>query len=322
MAYTVLIWSEGLITIGDVVIVFTLSVAVSRQLRQLSQQLLQFSERLSDVQDALDTLIVPHEIIDIPEAAILRAESGTIEFDETTFRYREGLPLVFDKLSLSIPSGQRIGLVGRSGAGKTTLVALIQRLYDLSGGAIRIDGQDISKVTLDSLRQAIAVVPQDPILFHRSLAENIAYGKPDATMNEIIEAAKRANAHDFIARMPEGYDAKVGERGVKLSGGQRQRIAIARAILKNAPILILDEATSALDSESEALIQDALEKLMAGRTTLVIAHRLSTLRSLDRILVFDAGRIAEDGTHESLTNIDGGIYRTLWERQAGGFLSE
>jgi ATP-binding cassette, subfamily B, bacterial len=322
MGYSVHLWSQGLITVGDIAIVFTLSSTAARQIRELSQALLQFFERASDVQDALDTLVVPYDITDAAGALPLLARTGTVEFDAVDFRYRDGLPLVFEDLSLTIPSGQRIGLVGRSGAGKTTLVAIIQRLYDLSAGAIRIDGQDISQVTLDSLRSAIAVVPQDPILFHRSLWENIAYGKPGATMDEVVEAAKRANAHDFILRIPEGYDAKVGERGVKLSGGQRQRIAIARAILKDSPILILDEATSALDSESEALIQEALETLMKGRTTLVIAHRLSTLRSLDRILVFESGRIAEDGTHDSLLAIEGGVYRSLWERQAGGFIEE
>lgn len=322
MAYTVYLWADGLITVGDIAVIFTLTGALLRQVREFSHRLPQFMERGSDIQDALDTLVVPYDIEDTAGAVPLVASSGAVEFAGVDFRYREGLPLVFEGLSLAIPAGQRVGLVGVSGAGKTTLVALIQRLYDLSGGAIRIDGQDISGVTLDSLRQAIAVVPQDPVLFHRSLWDNIGYGRPDATHEQITEAAKRANAHDFIERIPEGYDAKVGERGVKLSGGQRQRVAIARAILKDAPILILDEATSALDSESEALIQDALTKLMHGRTTLVIAHRLSTLRELDRILVFEAGRVVEDGTHEALLQREGGVYRGLWERQAGGFIDE
>jgi ATP-binding cassette subfamily B protein len=217
---------------------------------------------------------------------------------------------------VSIRPGERVGLVGHSGSGKTTFVKLIQRLYDVNQGRILIDGQNIADAKQASLRQQIAIVQQEPILFHRSLAENIAYGRPGASQEEIEHAAKLASAHDFIERLPKGYGTLVGERGVKLSGGERQRVAIARAFLADAPILILDEATSSLDSESEVLIQQAMERLMVGRTTLVIAHRLSTVRALDRLLVFDRGRIVEEGSHDQLIRLQGGIYRRLFERQA------
>jgi ATP-binding cassette subfamily B protein len=233
-----------------------------------------------------------------------------------TFHYGKHETALYRDFSVTIPAGQRLGLVGHSGSGKTTFAKLIQRLYDVSGGAIRIDGHDIRDMTQSSLRQQIAIVQQEPILFHRSLAENIAYARPGATRAEIIEAAKLASAHDFIAALPKGYETMVGERGVKLSGGERQRVAIARAFLADSPILILDEATSSLDSESEMLIQRAMERLMVGRTTIVIAHRLSTVRALDRLLVFDKGRIVEEGTHETLVAREGGIYRRLFERQA------
>jgi ATP-binding cassette subfamily B protein len=228
---------------------------------------------------------------------------------------------VFDKFNLTVPAGQRVGLVGHSGSGKTTLTRLLLRFSDIDAGKIAIDGQDIAKVTQRSLREAIAYVPQEPMLFHRSLRENIAYGKPNASEEEIRRAAQQANALQFIESLPEGFDTTVGERGVKLSGGQRQRIAIARAILKNAPILVLDEATSALDSESEKLIQESLAELMKGRTSIVIAHRLSTIAKLDRIVVLDKGRIAEDGTHTELIK-QGGVYSSLWAHQSGGFIEE
>ncbi|MGN6488224.1 MAG: ABC transporter ATP-binding protein, partial [Devosia sp.] len=220
-------------------------------------------------------------------------------------------------LDLVIRPGERVGLVGHSGSGKTTFVKLIQRLYDVTGGRVTVDGVDIRDVEQASLRSQIAIVQQEPVLFHRSLAENIAYGRPEATRGEIIEAAKLANAHEFIEALPKGYETLVGERGIKLSGGERQRVAIARAFLSDARVLILDEATSSLDSESELLIQQAMDRLMVGRTTLVIAHRLSTVRALDRLLVFDGGRIVEEGTHPELVKRQGGIYRRLFERQAG-----
>ena len=243
-------------------------------------------------------------------------EAGGIRFRDVTFQYGKHLTPLYRDFDVTIPGGQRVGLVGHSGSGKTTFVKLIQRLYDLTGGTIEIDGQDIAHATQASLRQQIAIVQQEPILFHRSLADNIAYAKPGASRAEIEHAAKLANAHDFIAELPKAYETLVGERGVKLSGGERQRVALARAFLADAPILILDEATSSLDSESEVLIQQAMERLMDGRTTIVIAHRLSTVRKLDRLLVFDRGRIVEEGTHNELIRAERGIYRRLFERQA------
>jgi len=270
----------------------------------------------------VDVHVTPLGIEDRSTAKAISIEEGRIGFENVTFQYGSHTTPLYKDFSVTIPAGQRVGLVGHSGSGKTTFVKLIQRLYDVTGGRITIDGQDVAESTQESLRRQVAIVPQEPILFHRSLAENIGYGRPDATPEEIEDAARLANAHDFIAALPKGYRTLVGERGVKLSGGERQRVALARAFLADAPILILDEATSSLDSESEALIQQAIERLMVGRTAIIIAHRLSTVRSLDRILVFDQGRIAEDGTHEQLLALDGGVYRRLFERQAGGIRRE
>lgn len=261
------------------------------------------------------------EIADKPGAhdlAIRRTSlSGAeIAFRDVTFRYHAGERTIYDGLSVDIRPGERVALVGASGSGKSTFVKLIQRLYDVERGAVLIDGQDVAQVTQGSLRRAIALVPQDPILFHRSLAENIAYGKPGATREEIVDAARKAYAHDFIAALPQGYDTLVGERGIKLSGGERQRVAIARAILADSPILILDEATSSLDSVSEHFIQKALETLMEGRTTLTIAHRLATIQKAERILVFDQGKIIEEGTHTELLVQPDSRYRHLYEMQA------
>src|SRR5438876_965011 len=252
-------------------------------------------------------------------AAPIDIHGGRIVFDAVTFLYGGHRDPLYDGLSVEIRAGERVGLVGRSGSGKTTFVKLVQRLYDVSGGKILIDGQDIAEATQHSLRSQIAIVQQDPILFHRTLAENIAYGRPGASMSAVEQAARLANAHDFILRLPKDYGTLVGERGVKLSGGERQRVALARAFLADAPVLILDEATSSLDSESEGLIQQAMERLMKGRTSIVIAHRLSTVRSLDRILVFDRGEVVEQGSHATLTARPGGIYRGLFELQATEF---
>jgi ATP-binding cassette subfamily B protein len=286
----------------------------------LASQFVTFAEELGKCKQALTIISALHDIRDEPNAQALEVTKGDIEFDDVTFHYDEGAHL-FNNKNVLIQSGQKVGLVGLSGSGKSTFVNLILRLFDVESGKIRIDGQDIRKVTQESLREHIAMIPQDVSLFHRTLLENIRYGRTDATDEEVIQASKQAHCHEFISQLTEGYNALVGERGIKLSGGQRQRIAIARALLKNAPILILDEATSALDSLTEKLIQDSLHTLMQGRTTIVIAHRLSTLSEMDRILVFDNGQIVEDGTHADLIRAKG-HYSRMWAMQAGGFLPE
>jgi ATP-binding cassette, subfamily B, bacterial len=277
-------------------------------------------ENIGVVQEGMLTIARPITLTDRPDATALNVTCGEIRFEDVRFGYGRASGVIAG-LTLRIAPGEKIGLIGRSGAGKSTLVNLVLRFFDLEDGRILIDGQDIALATQQSLRSQIAIVQQDPILFHRTLAENIAYGRPGASMAAIEQAARLANAHDFILRLPKGYGTLVGERGVKLSGGERQRVALARAFLADAPVLILDEATSSLDSESEGLIQQAMARLMKGRTSIVIAHRLSTVRSLDRILVFDRGEIVEQGTHASLTARQGGIYRGLFERQATEFIS-
>jgi ATP-binding cassette subfamily B protein len=261
------------------------------------------------------TLLEPHGMPDRSDAVELVPQGGRIDFESVTFAYPRRRPIL-DHFDLHIEPGQRVGLIGKSGAGKSTVLSLLQRFYETQGGQIKIDGQDIATITQDSLRHAIAVVPQDIALFHRTVYENIAYGRPEASREEVLAAAREARCSDFIEAMPEGYDTVVGDRGVKLSGGQRQRIAIARAILKNAPILLLDEATSALDSASEEAIQKALDRLMVGRTVVAIAHRLSTLNSFDRIIVMSTGKVVDDGTPEELRNRPG-LYRDLLSKQYG-----
>ena len=309
----------GVLTAGDVVLVVSLIWSTSYQLIFIGNMLNGFIRVYSEIEEGLTETLIKHEIVDEPSAKTLTVSKGHILWQDVVFRYDTNA--VLNHFNLDILPGQRLGLVGSSGAGKSTFVSLLLRQYEVSSGAILIDNQNISHVTQDSLRTMIAVVPQEPALFHRSIRENIAYGKPDATQAEIEAVAKKAQAHDFITALPEGYETLVGERGVKLSGGQRQRIAIARVMLKNAPILILDEATSALDSESEVAIQKALHELMAGKTVIAIAHRLSTLREMDRIIVLDRGMIREDGTHDELSR-RGDLYAKLWEHQAGGFLPE
>jgi ATP-binding cassette, subfamily B, bacterial len=314
-----LLWIAGRATPGDVTYVLTSYYIIHAYLRDVGMHINNLQRSVNDMEE----LVAIHDeaigIADARDAKPIDIQGGRIVFDDVTFHYGGHREPLYDGLAVDIRAGERVGLVGRSGSGKTTFVKLVQRLYDVSGGRILIDDQDIAEATQQSLRSQIATVQQDPILFHRSLAENIAYGRPGASMAAIEQAARLANAHEFILRLPKSYGTLVGERGVKLSGGERQRVALARAFLADAPVLILDEATSSLDSESEALIQQAMERLMKGRTSIVIAHRLSTVRSLDRILVFDRGRIVEQGTHAVLALRAGGIYRGLFERQATEF---
>ena len=309
------------ITPGTLVMMFTYTYTVTNQFNFINNGLQRFNRAFGDASGMTATLDEPRLVADLPDASDLHVREGRIDFENIGFWYTDGAvrTRVFDGLDLHIPAGQRVGLVGASGAGKTTLTKLLLRLSDIQEGRILLDGQDISLCTQQSLRRSIAYVPQESLLFHRSVAENIAYGRPDASMEEIREAARRANALEFIEKLPQGFDTVTGERGVKLSGGQRQRIAIARAMLADCPILVLDEATSALDSESEKMVQDALAKLMRGRTSIVVAHRLSTVASLDRIVVLDDGGIAEDGSHAELIEA-GGAYARLWNRQTGAYL--
>jgi ATP-binding cassette subfamily B protein len=320
VGYALKIWSEGDMTVGEFSMVAGLAIMLIEAARGLSRSFLEFFEYLGNISDGVSVFVQSHEIVDQPDAPALQVTRGEIKFDDVSFTYKEGLP-VFENLSVTIAPKQQVGLVGFSGSGKSTFVNLMLRLFETQGGAIRIDGQNILEVTQDSLRENISMIPQDPQLFHRSLMENIRYGRLEASDDEVIEAAKKAHAHEFIMQTEQQYDSLVGERGVKLSGGQRQRISIARAILKDAPILILDEATSSLDSHTEKKIQLGLETLMQGRTVVVIAHRLSTISHMDRILVFDQGRIIEDGSHQQLLLKDG-HYAHLWNMQAGGFLPE
>jgi ATP-binding cassette subfamily B protein len=318
----VLLWWRGMATPGDVTFILTSYFIVHGYLRDVGQHVANLQRSVNEMEEMVVLQSEPLGIADRPDAQALRVPHGAIVFDRVNFTYGPELNPLFTDFSLRIEPGERVGLVGHSGSGKTTFVKLLHRLYDVTGGRILIDGYNISLVRQQSLRAQLAMVPQEPILFHRSLAENIAYGRPEATRSEIEEAACLANAHEFISSQPKGYATPVGERGVKLSGGERQRVALARAFLANAPILVLDEATSSLDSESEAAIQDAMERLMVGRTSIVIAHRLSTVRMLDRILVFDHGRIIEEGSHDSLVRKLGGTYQRLFEKQALGLISD
>ncbi len=318
--FLVYLYSQNLVTIGDFALILGLSMETGHVMWFTMSQVDEFNKAVGRCKQSLNSLMIPHEIQDKESARPLKCQRGQITFSDIKFHYKGTQPL-FQNKSISIESGQKVGLVGYSGSGKSTFVNLILRLYDVTDGRILIDGQDICDVTQDSLRRSIAMIPQDPSLFHRTLMENIRYGLIEATDEEVIEAAKKAHAHEFISKLPEAYESQVGERGVKLSGGQRQRIAIARAILKNAPILILDEATSQLDSVTESVIQGSLWELMKHKTTIIIAHRLSTLLHMDRILVFDKGKIVEDGTHAELL-VKGGLYKALWDTQVGGFLPD
>lgn len=310
------------ISVATLILIVNYSQTIQGELWSITHIYKNINRVFGDAHEMTLILDMTDDVVDAPEAKTLILRQPRVDFKNISFQHADAKQPIFEDFSLSIQPGERIGLVGVSGSGKTTLTKLLLRFADVKEGAVLISDQDIRDITQESLRQNIAYVPQETSLFHRSIAENIAYGKLDATPEEIQRAAKLANAHDFIMELPEGYDTLVGERGIKLSGGQRQRIAIARAILKDAPILVLDEATSALDSESEALIQDALNKLMAGRTSIVIAHRLSTVANLDRIIVLQEGKIVEQGRHHDLLERTDGVYHHLWDRQSGAFMED
>lgn len=312
--------TENLVSIGDFVLILGLVLFLTENMWDLTEHIDAINDSIGQCNQSLHTLLVPLDIKDSPNAKKLVVTQGAIDFKQVQFHYKGTDPL-FQNKSTSILAGQSVGLVGYSGSGKSTFVNLILRLFDLTSGEILIDGQDIKTVTQESLRSHIGMIPQDPALFHRTIMENIRYGRLEATDEEVIEAAKKAHAHEFIQKLPLGYHSMVGERGLKISGGQRQRISIARAILKNAPILILDEATSQLDSVTENDIQESLWKLMQNKTSLVIAHRLSTLLHMDRIMVFDKGKIVEDGSHAELL-AQNGVYKSLWDAQVEGFLPD
>jgi ATP-binding cassette subfamily B protein len=313
LAWAIVLWQRGLATTGDVVMACTLGMSVLHATRDLAVALVDVTQHIARLSEALATLLIPHELRDHPKAEPLIKRGACVEFDDVTFSYADG-SRVFERLNLTLDPGQRVGLVGQSGGGKSTLFALLQRFYDLQGGRILIDGQDISKVTQESLRGAIAVVPQDISLFQRSVIDNIRYGRPDASDEEVLGAANAASCGDFIEALPNGLETIVGERGLKLSGGQRQRIAIARAFLRDAPLLLLDEATSALDGDSEEAIREALGRLMQGRTVIAIAHRLSTVRNFDRVVVLQAGQVVQDGPPDYLVRHNG-LYRSLVQRE-------
>ncbi|MGE5392663.1 MAG: ABC transporter ATP-binding protein, partial [Candidatus Saccharibacteria bacterium] len=306
----IVLWRRGILTVGDFALVQMYLMQIFGRLWELGRNIRRFYERFADAEEMTQVLLTPHEVQDRPGAKTLEVNAGEITFRDVTFGYQSDRQIL-DKFNLSIRRGERLALIGPSGGGKTTIVKLLLRFFDLKSGTILIDGQDIAAVTQESLRGQLSLVPQEPVLFHRSLYDNIRYAKPDASKEEIYRASELAHCHEFIMGCPEQYDTFVGERGVKLSGGERQRVAIARAILKDSPILILDEATSSLDSESEHLIQDALKNLMSGKTTIAIAHRLSTIMQMDRILVLESGKVTEEGKHEELLKIQQGTYQKL-----------
>ena len=313
VGWGILLWQNGHASVGDLVLVAALAFGILHGTRDLAVALVDLTQHIARLDEAIGTLLVPHAMPDRPNARPLAAGPGDVVFEHATFAYPGRAPVLKD-FNLEIEPGQRVGLVGYSGAGKSTVLALLQRFYDVGEGSIRIDGQDIRDVTQDSLRTVMAIVPQDISLFHRSVMDNIRYARPDASEEDVLAAAEMAHCREFIEALPDGFNTMVGDRGVKLSGGQRQRLAIARALLKDAPILLLDEATSALDTESEQAIQEALDRLMAGRTVIAIAHRLSTLQSFDRIIVMDKGRIVDDGA-PSILAARPGPYRALLRKQ-------
>ncbi len=320
VATVIVLWGMGVATAGLMLLVVVYVLRSFNIVWMISRNVINISRALTDANEMVEILDAPAEVADPVTPEVVHMSDGHVVFTDVTHAY-DNAGHVFKGLNLDIRAGEKVAFVGHSGAGKTTIVKLLLRFLDIEGGTITIDGQDITKVTQDDLRRHIAYVPQEPILFHRSLFENIAYGKPSATREEVEEVARRARAHDFICALPKGYDTLVGERGIKLSGGERQRVAIARAMLKDAPIVVLDEATSSLDSISERFIQEAFDELMVGRTTIVIAHRLSTIQHMDRIIVLDNGGVGEQGTHAELLERDG-IYAELWHSQVGGFIKD
>jgi len=317
--YTISLWQSGQAFIGTFVLVQTYIIGISHQLWGVNRMFRGIYQAMADSKEMVEILETSHQIKDIPGAKILANAKGKIDFENIVFGFQDDRIILKD-FDLSINSGEQVAIVGSSGAGKTTLTGLLLRLFEPTGGRILIDGNDIREITQESLRKNISLVPQDPVLFHRSILENIRYGRPEASDEEVIAAAQMAHCDKFVQKMPAGYQTMVGERGVKLSGGERQRVAIARAILKRAPILILDEATSSLDSKSEALIQDALDALMKDQTVIAIAHRLSTIRKMDRVVVLKGGTIIEQGSHQSLIRKKDGVYRKLWRLQSSGFI--
>lgn len=317
--FAIKLWSRNVLTVGDFVLIQTYIIAVMAMVWDFGKIIMKIYEKLAEAEEMTVILNTPHEIVNVKNAGDLKVKFGKINFKNVGFAYEEDESII-DNFSLEIKAKETVAFIGTSGAGKTTLTKLLLRMFDIQKGKILIDGQDISQVTQESLRNNISLVPQDPILFHRSLMENIRYGKFDATDEEVIKAAKLAHCDEFISKLHFGYNTFVGERGIKLSGGERQRVAIARAILRNAPILILDEATSSLDSESENFIQDSLDELMKDKTVIVIAHRLSTVKKVDRIVVIENKKIVEDGTHINLIKLKRGIYNKLWNIQVGGFI--
>jgi ATP-binding cassette subfamily B multidrug efflux pump len=322
-ALGIYLWTQGMVTPGAIAIVMSLSIRLISMSHWIMWEIGGLFENIGTVQDGINSISIPHGVTDSKDATELKVDKGEIHFDAVNFAYNDD-EKVFDKLNLTIAAGEKVGIVGRSGAGKSTLVSLLLRFFDAQSGALTIDKQNVTQVTQESLRNNIAMVTQDTSLLHRSVRENIMFGRPDATEEQMIAAAKQAQAHEFILNLRDntgrrGYDAHVGERGVTLSGGQRQRVAIARVLLKDAPILVFDEATSALDSEVEATIQQSLNQLMEGKTVIAIAHRLSTIAALDKLIVFDQGQIVEQGSHKELLAKDG-LYAKLWSHQSGGFL--
>lgn len=319
MYFSIRLWQKDMLTVGDFVLIQSYLFSAVMLVWDFGRVITKIYERLADAEEMTVILNLPHQIVDSKEAKKLKVKLGEIRFEDVSFKYEDGQDVV-KNLNLTIKDGQTVALVGLSGSGKSTITKLLLRLYEVSSGRILVDNQDIAQVTQESLRNNISLVPQDPILFHRSLMENIRYGRVESTDEEVIKAARLAYCDEFITQLKDGYNAMVGDRGIKLSGGERQRVAIARAILKNAPILVLDEATSSLDSESEKYIQKSLINLMKNKTVLIIAHRLSTIKKADRIVIISNKKIVEDGTHADLVNNKKGIYRKLWDIQVGGFI--